>query len=118
LRDAGGDTDDAVQLAASAEETWELRLYVTGRTPYVRPRLATLQHACAHWLPGQYHIEVIDLMENPRWAAEDQIVAVPTLVSMHLQPTRTIVGDLTDTERLLVGMRLRPGSARLTDERG
>ena len=57
-------------------------------------------------------------MENPRRAAEDQIVAVPTLVRMHPQPTRKIVGDLTDTERLLVDMQLRPGSARLTDERG
>ena len=117
-RDAGGDTDDAVQPAASAEETWELRLYVTGRTPTCVRALANLQRACAHWLPGQYHIEVIDLMENPRRAAEDQIVAVPTLVRMHPQPTRKIVGDLTDTERLFVDMQLRPGPARLTDERG
>ena len=117
-RDAGGDTADAVQPAASAEETWELRLYVTGRTPTCVRALANLQRACAHWLPGQYHIEVIDLMENPCRAAEDQIVAVPTLVRMRPQPTRKIVGDLTDTERLLAGMQLRPGPARLTDERG
>ncbi|HTT53516.1 MAG TPA: circadian clock KaiB family protein [Streptosporangiaceae bacterium] len=115
-RDAGGGTDDAVAPAAYAEETWELRLYVTDRTPKCVRALANLQRVCAHWLPGRYHIEVIDLLENPRLAAQDQIVAVPTLVRMHPQPARRMVGDLTDTERLLVDMQVRP--ARRPDERG
>ena len=111
-RDAGGDTDDAAQPAASAEETWELRLYVTGRTPTCVRALANLQRACAHWLPGRHHIEVIDLVENPRLAAEDQIVAVPTLVRTHPPPIRKIVGDLSDTERLLFGLQLRPRTSQ------
>jgi circadian clock protein KaiB len=108
-RDAGGDTNDAAPPAASAEETWELRLYVTGRTPTCVRALANLQRTCVHWLPGRYHIEVIDLLENPHLAAEDQILAVPTLVKMHPPPIRKMVGDLSDTERLLFGLQLGPG---------
>jgi circadian clock protein KaiB len=91
---------------------------VTGYSPKSIRALANLQRACAHWLPGRYHIEVVDLLENPRLAADDQIVAVPTLVKKHPPPIRKIVGDLSDTERLLADMQLRPGPARLTDERG
>jgi circadian clock protein KaiB len=117
-RDTGGNAGDAAQPAAAAEQIWQLRLYVTGRTPKCARALANLQRACAHWLPGRHHIEVIDLLENPRLAAYDQILAVPTLVRMHPPPVRKMVGDLSDTERLLVDMQLRPGPARLTDERG
>jgi circadian clock protein KaiB len=118
--DAGGDTNKTAQPPASTQETWELRLYVTGRTPACVRALANLQRACAHWLPGRYHIEVIDLLENPRRAAEDQIVAVPTLVKVHPPPTRKIVGDLSniDAQRLLFGTQLRPEPTRPTDERG
>ncbi len=117
-RDAGGHTDDRAHPAAPPQETWELRLYVTGHSPKSIRALANLRRACGHWLPGRYHIEVVDLLENPRLAADDQIVAVPTLVRKHPPPVRKIVGDLSDTERLLVDMQLRPGPARLTDERG
>ena len=105
----GGGADDAARPAASPQETWQLRLYVTGRTPACVRALANLQRACAHWLPGRYHIEVVDLLENPGVAVDDQIVAVPTLVKTHPPPIRKIVGDLADTERLLFGMHLRPG---------
>ena len=91
---------------------------MTGRSPKCSARSTNLQRACAHWLPGRYHIDVVDLLENPRLAADDQIVAVPTLVRKHPPPIRKVVGDLSDTERLLVDMQLRPGPARLTDERG
>ena len=114
----GGSTDDEAQPAAPAEETWELQLYVTGRTAKCVRAIANLQRACAHWLPGRYHIEIIDLLENPRRAAEDQIVAVPTLVRSYPPPVCKIVGDLSDPERLLFGMQLRPGPVRLPDERG
>ena len=87
---------------------------MTGHSPKSIRALANLQRACAHWLPGRYHIEVVDLLENPRLAADDQIVAVPTLVKKHPPPVRKIVGDLSDTERLLADMQLRPGPARLT----
>ena len=73
--------------------------------------LANLQRTCTHWLPGRHHIEVVDLLENPRLAADDQIVAVPTLVRTHPPPIRKIVGDLSDTERLLFGMQLLPGAS-------
>ena len=114
-RDTGGNTNDAAQPAAPPEETWELRLYVTGRSPACVRALANLQRACAHWLPGRYHIEVVDLLVNPRLAAEDQIVAVPTLIKTHPPPIRKIVGDLsnTDTELLLFGMQLRPGDSTM-----
>ena len=116
-REAGGNTGYEAQPAASAEETWELHLYVVGRSPVCVRALANLERACVHWLPGRYHIEIIDLLKNPRQAAEDEIVAVPTLVRKHPLPIRKIVGDLADTERLVFSMQLRPGPARLMDER-
>ncbi len=97
-REAGGNIGDEAQPAASSEETWELHLYVTGRTPTCIRAIANLQYACAHWLPGRYQIEVIDLLENPRLAAGNQILAAPTLVRKHPLPIRKIVGDLSDTE--------------------
>jgi circadian clock protein KaiB len=110
---ADGGTNDAAHPETYPEETWELRLYVTGRSPKCVRALANLQRACAHWLPGRYHIEVVDLLENPRLAADHQIVAVPTLIRTHPPPVRKIVGDLsdTDTERLLFGTQRRPGDA-------
>jgi circadian clock protein KaiB len=86
-----------------------MRLYVTGRTPMCVRAIANLQRACAHWLPGRYHIEIIDLLENPLLVVEDQILAVPTLVRMHPPPIRKIVGDLSNTEHMLFGMHPRPG---------
>lgn len=109
--EAGGNTGEA-QPAASAEETWELYLYVIGNSPTCVRALANLERACAHWLPGRYHIEIIDLVGNPHLAAEDQILAVPTLVKKHPPPIRKMVGDLSDTERLLFRLQFRPGPAR------
>jgi len=108
-REAGGTTGDEAQPVASAEETWELYLYVTGHSPTGVRALVNLERACAHWLPGRYHIEVIDLVENPHLAFEDQILAVPTLVKKYPPPIRKMVGDLADTERLLSRLQLRPG---------
>ena len=88
-----------------------MRLYVTGRTPMCVRAIANLQRACAHWLPGRYHIEIIDLLENPLLVVEEQILAVPTLVRMHPPPVRKIVGDLSNTEHMLFGMQPRPGDS-------
>ena len=88
-------------------ETWELRLYVTGRSPKCVRAIENLQLTCEQHLAGRYHIEVVDLLENPRLAADDQILAVPTLVRKLPPPIRKIVGDLSDTDRLLVGLQLR-----------
>ena len=89
-------------------EKWRLRLYVAGQTPKSVAAFANLKRVCEEHLPGRYEIEVIDLLRNPQLAAGDQIVAIPTLVRKLPQPLRKIVGDLRDTERLLVGLQLRP----------
>jgi circadian clock protein KaiB len=115
-READGNADDEAEAAAVPGERWELRLYVIGNSPKSVRAIANLQRICVHWLPGRHHIQVVDLLENPSLAADDQIVAVPTVVRKLPQPTRKIVGDLTDTESLLVAMQLRPKPARLTGE--
>jgi circadian clock protein KaiB len=89
-------------------EKWELRLYVAGQTPKSVAAFANLKSVCEEHLQGRYEIEVIDLLRNPQLAAGDQIVAIPTLVRKLPEPLRKIVGDLRDTERLLVGLQLRP----------
>ncbi len=100
--------DTGAGASASSAETWELRLYVTGRSPKSVRAIENLQLACERYLTEQYHIEIVDLLENPRLAADDQILAVPTLVRKLPPPIRKIVGDLSDTDRLLVGLQLRP----------
>jgi circadian clock protein KaiB len=87
---------------------WELRLYTAGQTPKSVLAFNNLKRICEEHMPGRYEIEVIDLMRNPRLAKEDQIVAIPTLVRKLPQPLRKIIGDLSDTERTLVGLQLRP----------
>jgi circadian clock protein KaiB len=97
--------------ATAGTEVWELRLYVAGQTPKSIAAFANLKKLCEEHLPGRYTIEVIDLMEQPQLAAGDQIVAIPTLVRKLPEPLRRIVGDLSDTERTLVGLQLRPASS-------
>jgi len=89
-------------------EVWELRLYVAGQTPKSITAFANLKRLCDEHLPGRYRIEIVDLLVNPQLAAGDQIVAIPTLVRKLPEPLRKIVGDLRDTERVLVGLQLRP----------
>ena len=81
---------------------------MAGQTPKSVAAFANLKKICEEHLAGQYHIEVIDLLENPRLAQDDQIVAIPTLVRKLPQPVRKIIGDLANTERTLVGLQLRP----------
>jgi circadian clock protein KaiB len=87
---------------------YELRLYVAGQTPRSMEAFANLKKICEKHLKGRYSIEVIDLLENPRLAKGDQILAVPTLVRRLPEPVRKIIGTLADTERVLVGLDLRP----------
>jgi circadian clock protein KaiB len=92
--------------------SWDLRLYVTGQSPNSIRAIENLRRACAEHMPGRYRIQVVDLLENPRLAADDQILAVPTVVRKLPVPIRKIVGDLSDTDRLLVGLQVRtPGRA-------
>lgn len=88
-------------------EFWELRLYTAGQTPKSLTALANLRRICEEHLQGKYRIEVIDLMANPRLAKDHQIVAIPTLVRKLPEPLRRVIGDLSDTERALVGLELR-----------
>jgi circadian clock protein KaiB len=88
-------------------EKWNLRLYTAGQSPKSLAALDNLKRVCEQHLAGRYSIEVIDLLKNPRLAKDDQIVAIPTLVRKLPEPLRRIVGDLSDTERTLVGLQLR-----------
>jgi circadian clock protein KaiB len=86
---------------------WKLRLYVAGQTPKSIRAFANLKKLCEEHLKGHYQIEVIDLLENPHMARGDQIVAIPTLVVKLPQPVRRIIGDLSNTDRVLVGLALQ-----------
>ncbi len=92
----------------AAEEFWELRLYVAGQSPKSMAAFANLKRICEEELAGKYSIEVIDLLKNPKLAAGDQILAIPTLVRKLPEPVRKIIGDLSHTERVLIGLDLRP----------
>jgi circadian clock protein KaiB len=92
----------------SKPEMWNLRLYVAGQTPKSVAAFANLKNICEEHLKGQYTIEVIDLLENPKLAKGDQILAIPTLVRKLPEPIRKIIGDLSNTERVLVGLNLCP----------
>ncbi len=93
---------------ASKPEVYKLRLYVAGQTPRWVTAFANLKKICEEYLAGQYQIEVIDLLENPQLAQGDQILAIPTLVRKLPEPVRKIIGDLSNTERVLVGLDLIP----------
>ena len=88
-------------------EFWELRLYVAGQTPRALAAFANLKKLCEEHVKRKYRIEVIDLLKNPQLAKGDQILAVPTLVRNLPVPVRKIIGDLSNTERVLVGLDLR-----------
>jgi len=87
---------------------WRLRLYVAGSTPKSLTAFANLKEICERHLGGRYSIEIIDLLQNPQLARGDQIIAVPTLVRKLPHPVKKIIGDLSNTERVLVGLELKP----------
>ena len=87
---------------------WALRLYVAGKTPKCVTAFANLSKICEENLAGHYSIEVVDLLDNPQLARGDQILAIPTLVRKLPEPVRKIIGDLSNTERVLVGLDLKP----------
>ncbi len=96
--------------AKSADpDVWKLRLYVAGQTPKSLAAFANLKRLSEEHLSGRYTIEVIDLVETPQLARDDQILAIPTLVRKLPAPVRRIIGDLSNTERVLVGLDLIPG---------
>ena len=93
---------------ATKAQKWELRLYIAGNTPKSLTALANLKKYCEEHLKGQYSIEVIDLLVQPQLAAGDQILAIPTLVRKVPVPIRKIIGDLSNEEKVLVGLNIKP----------
>lgn len=102
LSGTGGDTDPGL---------YHLRLYVAGQTTKSLAAVANLKRVCEQHLAGRYEIEVIDLLLNPQLAAGDQILAIPTLVRRLPAPLKRIIGDLSNTEKVLVGLDIRPKAA-------
>jgi circadian clock protein KaiB len=92
----------------STDDIWNLRLYVAGQTQKSITAFANLKKICDEHLAGKYRIEVIDLLKNPQLAKGDQIIALPTLVRKLPEPIKKIIGDLANTERVLVGLDIRP----------
>ena len=90
-------------------EFWELRLYVAGLSPSCARAFANIKKLCETHLPGKYRIEVVDLLENPKLSEGDQILAIPTLVRKLPEPVKKLIGDLSNSERVLVGLDIRPG---------
>ncbi|GAA4089891.1 circadian clock protein KaiB [Mucilaginibacter panaciglaebae] len=91
-----------------AKKIYELRLYVAGHTAKSVTALQNLKKYCEEYLHGQYSIEVVDLLKNPQLAEGDQILAIPTLVKKVPEPVRKIIGDLSNEEKVLVGLDIRP----------
>jgi circadian clock protein KaiB len=100
IRTKAGDTRD---------DKWILRLYVAGQTPKCQTAFINLKKICEEQLKGRYRIEVIDLLVNPKLSREHQILAIPTLVRKLPVPVRKIIGDLSNTERVLIGLDLKTG---------
>ena len=96
-------------------DRWEFRLYVAGTSPRSRAAVSNLTRICEVHLHGRYHIEVIDLLKDPRLAARDQIIALPTLVRTTPAPLRRIIGDLSSTDRVLSGLEIRPAAIAVED---
>jgi circadian clock protein KaiB len=92
----------------NGEKKWRLRLYVAGQSPKSLTAFANLKKLCEEHLKGQYSIEVIDLMVNPQLAKGDQILALPTLIRKIPEPMKRIIGDLSNSEKVLVGLDIKP----------
>jgi circadian clock protein KaiB len=101
---------DPVEPSPEPTSDWSLRLYVLGHSPQSEAAIRNLRRLCENHLSGHYRIEIVDLLVTPRLSRDDQIVAIPTLIRKLPAPIRKIIGDLSDTERTLVGLELRPAA--------
>lgn len=97
-----------ISIVPAVEEHWDLRLYVAGQTDKSMRAISNLKRICEDHLEGRYSIEVIDLLMHPKLAEGDQILAIPTLVRRLPEPIKKIIGDLSNQERVLVGLDIRP----------
>lgn len=104
-------TTDPITLATGGEtELYRLRLYIAGQTARSLAALANLQRICEEHLPGRYKVEVIDLLQHPQLAVGDQIIAIPTLVRALPEPAKRLIGDLSNMQRVLIGLDLAPAA--------
>ena len=90
------------------QKEWELKIYVAGETEKSRAAIENLRRVCEDNLKGEYHIEVVDLVKNPQLAAKDQIFAVPTVIRKLPEPIKKLIGDLSATEKVLIGLDIKP----------
>jgi circadian clock protein KaiB len=104
--------DDLDFAIPEGGEVWYMRLYIAGQSPKSLFAFANLKKLCEEHLTGRYEIEIIDLVEHPSLARNDDILAIPTLVRRLPEPPRKIIGDLSNTERVLGGLRLQPNLSR------
>ncbi len=104
----GKEVRDSPSEGDENRDFWELRLYIAGHTPKADRALDNLNQICEQHLAGKYKIEVIDLLEHPELAKGDEIIAIPTLIRRLPPPLRKIIGDLSQTEKVLVGLDIRP----------
>ena len=93
--------------------TYMLRLYVTGTSPRAQVAIANLRRICEQELRGQYELEVIDVLEHPEQAEREKILATPTLIKQLPPPLRRVIGDLSDKDKVLLGLEVRPDAANL-----
>ena len=100
-------SEGRMAMPSSEGKAYQLRLYVAGQTPKSALAFTNLKQICEDHLQGRYELEIIDLLENPQLARGDQILAIPTLVRRLPEPIKKIIGDLSNTERVLVGLDLR-----------
>ncbi len=103
-----GDREYEKALKRSNEEKYILRLYVTGITPRSTKAIVNVKKICEEYLKGRYELEVIDIYQQPKLAKGEQIIAAPTLIKKLPLPLRRLIGDMSDTEKFLVGIDLRP----------
>lgn len=102
------DKNDKTAKVDKKDDKWVLRLYIAGQTPKCTTAFMNLKKICEEQLKGKYMIEIIDLLESPQLSREHQILAIPTLVRKLPIPVRKIIGDLSDTERVLIGLDIKP----------
>jgi circadian clock protein KaiB len=100
-----------IAKSASENNAWKLRLYIAGQTSKSISAIANLKRICEQHMPVRYHVEVIDLIQKPHLARNDQIVAIPTLIRSIPVPIKRIIGDLSATQRVLIGLDLVPAKA-------
>lgn len=100
-------------MARKEKTEWILRLYIAGMTPKSTKALENLKKICEEQVPGKYSIEIVDLLKNPQLAEGDQILALPTLVRKLPEPVRKIIGDLSNKEKVLVGLNMIPSEGNI-----